>query len=115
MRFIGNADRKIMKFTIGCCTTDLYANFEKLNAYEITIPENTDKINPVDIVQKIEVKNTPEEQMAVIIQMKAQSNLELKDELRRHATKIKLSLHPLNTTRTVTREINLPDFEMEKS
>jgi hypothetical protein len=115
MRFLGNADRKIIKFTIGCSGADLSQSFGKLNSYAINVPADTSNINPADIVQKIEVENTPEEQIAILTQTVASSSAELSAELKKHATKIKLHLHPLNTVRVITREITLPDFKMEQS
>ncbi|MDR2724445.1 MAG: hypothetical protein LBB25_04605 [Holosporaceae bacterium] len=114
VRFIGNADQKIIKFTIGCSMADLSKSFEKLNSHMIQVMDDKSRINPADIVRKIEIENTPEEQIAILAKAKAHSSSELKDELKKYATKIKLSLHPLSTTKVITREINLPDFEIEK-
>ncbi|MDR2645936.1 MAG: hypothetical protein LBC04_02040 [Holosporaceae bacterium] len=115
MRFLGNADRKIIKFTIGHSGADLSQSFDKLNSHMIIVPADTGNVNPADIVQKIEVENTPEEQIAILAQTVASSSAELTAELKKHETKIKLHLHPLNTARVITREITLPDFEMEQS
>jgi hypothetical protein len=115
MRFLGDADRKIIKFTIGCSDADLSKSFDKLNSYPINVPADTGNVNPADIVQKIEVENTPEEQITILARTAANSSAELSAELKKHATKIKLYLHPLNTARVITREITLPDFEMEQS
>jgi hypothetical protein len=115
MRFLGAADRKIIKFTIGCSDADLSQSFGKLNSYPISVPADTGNVNPADIVQKIEVENAPEEQIAILARTIANSSAELSAELKKHATKIKLYLHPLNTARVITRAITLPDFEMEQS
>ncbi|MDR1551668.1 MAG: hypothetical protein LBS14_03260 [Holosporaceae bacterium] len=111
-RFIGSADRKIMKFTIGCRTADLSRSFDKLNSYEIRVDDDESRVNPGDIVQKIQVENPPEEQIEVMSRMVAHSGAELEQILRKCVTKIKLFLHPLNTARLISREIMLPDFEM---
>ncbi|MDR0555398.1 MAG: hypothetical protein LBG20_00055 [Holosporaceae bacterium] len=115
MRFIGNADRKIIKFTIGCRSADLSRNFDRLNSYEIQIANDVNRINPADIVRKIQIENSPEEQIEMLSRTIASNSSELKRRLKKHATKIRLFLHPLNTTRVITREITLPDFEMEQS
>ncbi|MDR1334587.1 MAG: hypothetical protein LBJ71_05200 [Holosporaceae bacterium] len=112
-RFVGNANQKIIKFTIGCAIADLSANFDNLNSHEITIPAEDNPINPADIVRNIEIKNTPEEQIAILSNTPLHSSAELQSLLEQHATKIKLSLHPLNTTRVITREIQLPDMILE--
>ncbi|MDR1334121.1 MAG: hypothetical protein LBJ71_02800, partial [Holosporaceae bacterium] len=65
-RFIGNADQKIIKFTIGCSVADLSPNFDDLNSHEISIAADANPINPADIVRKIEIKNTPEEQIEIL-------------------------------------------------
>jgi hypothetical protein len=110
IRFIGNADHRIIKFTVGCGNAD--RNFEKLDAYEIKIAEDDSKINPADIVKNIEIKNPPEEQISILSSMAARDVSELQRELERHPTKIKISLHPLSTTKVVTREITLPDLNL---
>ncbi|MDR2780979.1 MAG: hypothetical protein LBB21_00765 [Holosporaceae bacterium] len=112
MRFIGDADQKIIKFTIGCCVADLSDNFDRLNFYEIDVTEDENKINPADIVRKIEIKNTPEEQIEILSNENARNSSELQSVLKKHGTKIKISLHPLSTTRVVTREVRLPDIEL---
>jgi hypothetical protein len=107
-KFMANAERKIMKITIGCGGAD--ENYlEKALAYHPDIQDDDSRVNPGDIVTDIEVKNPPEEQTAHLVQMKAKDISELKDELRKWATKIKISLHPLSTTRVVSRELDLPD------
>ncbi|MDR1235661.1 MAG: hypothetical protein LBJ96_01500 [Holosporaceae bacterium] len=111
-RFVGSADKKIIKFTIGCSAADLSGNFDRLNSYEISITKDENKINPRDIVRKIEIKNSPEQQIEILSNADAHTDLELQSLLKKHATKIKLTLHPLNTTRMVTREIQLPDINL---
>ena len=115
MRFNGNADQKAIKFTIGCRAANLSRSFDKLNSYEISVSDDASNVNPADIVQKIEIENAPEEQIDVLSRTVARTSAEMKDELKKHATKIKLFLHPLNTTRVITREVTLPDFEMGQS
>ncbi|MDR0631815.1 MAG: hypothetical protein LBF54_01025 [Holosporaceae bacterium] len=115
MRFTGRVDQKVIKFTIGCCAAKLSRSFDRLNSYGIDVSDDASTVNPSDIVQKIEIKNTPEEQIDVLSRTVARTSGELKDELRKHATKIRLFLHPLNTARVITREVTLPDFEMEQS
>lgn len=111
-RFIGDAERKIIKFTIGCATADVSQNFEKLNGVKIEIPNDESRINPADIVRKIEIINPPEEQLAALSSATHRSVSELKSELNKRATKIKVSLHPLTSTRVVTREVNLPEIAL---
>jgi hypothetical protein len=113
-RFNGSADRKIIKFTIGCRATDASRNFEKLNAYKIEIPKDEVRINPADIVRKIDVTRGPEEQISALSSATVRSISELKSELKKRATKIKVSLHPLNTVRVIHREINLPDVVLNE-
>ncbi|MDR1982799.1 MAG: hypothetical protein LBQ08_03320 [Holosporaceae bacterium] len=110
--FSGNADHRIMKFTIGCCDSDQLRNFEKLNSYEIEIADDDSKINPADIVKNIEIKNKPEEQISILSSKAARNVSELQNELKKHPTKIKVSLHPLNTSRVITREITLPSLAL---
>ncbi|MDR0677205.1 MAG: hypothetical protein LBF57_00820 [Holosporaceae bacterium] len=110
IRFTATADQKIIKFTIGCRSADLSGNFAKLNSYVIEIADDESRVQPADIVKNIEIKNSPEEQ----IELMHQSFDKTLEELKKHATKIKLSLHPLSTTRSIIREINLPNFEMEQ-
>ncbi|MDR0678509.1 MAG: hypothetical protein LBF44_03165 [Holosporaceae bacterium] len=113
IRFIGNTNHRIIKFTIGCGNSNQLKNFEKLNSYEIKISEDDSKINPADIVKNIEIKNPPEEQISILSSMTARNASELQNELEKHPTKIKVSLHPLNTMKVVTREITLPDLNLD--
>ncbi|MDR3187460.1 MAG: hypothetical protein LBT63_03480 [Holosporaceae bacterium] len=109
-QFLGSADQKIMKITIGCRADGSGEDyFEKILSYDPAIGEDDSKVHPGDIVTEIEVKNSPEEQMERLAQLKAQDVSELKSELKKHATRIKISLHPINTMRVITREIDLPD------
>jgi hypothetical protein len=112
-KFIANADQQIMKITMGCSENTLEENcFEKITGHSIDITEDDSRINPSDVVTNIEIKNSPEEQIAFLSQKTAKSIFELKNALKKCVTNIKLSLHPLNTTRVVAREVNLPDFNL---
>jgi hypothetical protein len=108
-RFAGSADRKIIKFTIGCRGENPDENFERLRAYKIEIDDDDSKINPADIVKNVQIENPPEEQIATLSQTTAHSVAELQKKLK--PTKIKLTLHPLSTTRSIVREITLPQLE----
>ncbi|MDR2765951.1 MAG: hypothetical protein LBB63_00595 [Holosporaceae bacterium] len=112
-KFTASADRKIMKITIGCRVDAAAEDYlEKVSAYNPDIREDDSRLNPGDIVTDVEVKNPPEEQAARLAQVQAKDVEELKGELRKLATKIKISLHPLNTARTITRELDLPDVTL---
>ncbi|MDR1561255.1 MAG: hypothetical protein LBS23_02775, partial [Holosporaceae bacterium] len=112
-QLIANTTQKIMKITIGCCVDDFGESyFEKLKTQKIEILSDDSKINPADIVTNIDIKNSPEEQVICLSQAIAKNVSELKNILKKQATKIKISLHPLNTTRVITREINLPDLDL---
>jgi hypothetical protein len=113
-RFIANADQKIIKFTLGCSAADLSKNFDDLNSYKISVSADDNSINPADIVRKIEIKNAPEEQIETLANAHLHNSAELQSLLEEHATKVKLSLHPLNTTRIVAREIQLPDLILRR-
>jgi hypothetical protein len=111
MQFLGSADQKIMKITIGCRADGAREDYlEKISSHDFSIDKDDSKIHPADIVTDVEVKNSPEEQIKHLAQLKTQDVSELKNELKKHATRIKISLHPLNTMRVITREIDLPDI-----
>jgi hypothetical protein len=110
-RFMGNANQKIIKFTVGCRLQDLSDGFEKLASYKIEVPDDDSKIHPADIVKNIEIKNPPEEQLEILSQTTAKNAAALQQELKKHGTKIKISLHPLSTTRVIVREIALPNLK----
>ncbi|MDR2107814.1 MAG: hypothetical protein LBO73_04870 [Holosporaceae bacterium] len=111
-RLSANGNNRIMKFTLGCREADLSENFASINCAEIPIVDDNDRGNSAPVVKRIEIKNSPEEQISLLSAANAGSVSELENELKRHATKIKLSLCPLNTVRAVVREINLPDMTL---
>ncbi|MDR2067799.1 MAG: hypothetical protein LBP41_02305 [Holosporaceae bacterium] len=109
-RFLASADQKIMKITIGSRADNSKEDyFEKISSQDWVIDKDDSKIYAGDILKDVEVKNPPEEQAEHLAKLRAQDVSELKNELKKCATKIKISLHPLNTMRVITREINLPD------
>ncbi|MDR1375207.1 MAG: hypothetical protein LBJ45_00120 [Holosporaceae bacterium] len=112
-QFMGSADQKIMKITVGCRADGSEEDyFEKISSHDWTINEDDSKVQPGDIVTAIEVKNPPEEQLAQLAQLNTRDVSDLKNELKKRATRIKISLHPLNTMRVIRREINLPDIPL---
>ncbi len=114
-KFIANAEHRLLKITIGCQSDAISQDvFEKLKELSIEIAEDKTPILPSDIVKNVEIQNTPAEQLAVIGNADVNNIYELKDVLNKHATKIKLTLHPQNTVREIVSEINLPDFTIQK-
>lgn len=114
-KFFGNSKHKIMQISIACSDlNDEISTEEKLNRYlsELLIENDKVYIKPDDIVTGIEVFNSAEEQEDILLATAATTASELKSQLMNHKTKIKIKLHPLNTMRVITRNINLPDFKI---
>jgi hypothetical protein len=112
-KFIANANHRIICITIACCRDYREPPIEELNKYfdELLIDEEK-KIKPQNIITEIRVTNLPEEQEKFLSNCNAETIHELESALKKHKTKIKLRLRPLNTTRVVTKDINLPDFRI---
>lgn len=110
-KFIADADQKLLKITIACrdsCISEQsFSNLQTTVKIDI---DDTDSINPADIVTGIEIKHPPEEQIEVLQGASFSSVQQLRDTLKEHATKIKITLHPQNTVRELTKDIYLPDF-----
>ncbi|MDR1335109.1 MAG: hypothetical protein LBJ19_02450 [Holosporaceae bacterium] len=110
-----NATGKILNVSIACCLVESNDNWPALlnnymNALEI-MPEETE-LAMEDIVTDVKITNSPEEQEDMLAQQEAKSVNELKNQLKVHATKIKVTLHPFSTTREIVREIDLPEFSL---
>ncbi|MDR3179429.1 MAG: hypothetical protein LBT70_00835 [Holosporaceae bacterium] len=111
--FFADCNHRIFNITI-CCNLGGFAEIstEKINEYfqKLSINNEEEKINSQDIVTKISVENSPEEQEAQLAKIRAKSVAELKAELRRYPTKIKVVLHPLSTTKAIRKNHPIPDF-----
>ncbi|MDR2794795.1 MAG: hypothetical protein LBB12_03395 [Holosporaceae bacterium] len=111
--FFADCNHRILNITI-CCNLGGFSEIpvEKTNEYfqKLSINDEGEKINSQNIVTQISVENLPEEQEAWLAQIKAKSVAELKDELRKHPTKIKIKLHPLSTSKAIIKNHNIPDF-----
>lgn len=106
--FTGKCDSKIVQITIACCENDLHLHrFEKVKNHKIEIQVDDNKVQPADIVTNLEVINSPEEQLQILSQSNVKTIAELKNILRKHMTKIKLTMHPLSTMRFITSELTL--------
>jgi hypothetical protein len=112
--FRADGGGRLMRFTVACREADLSENFAMMNSAPVAIDPDDDRGDPCGaVVRKIEIKNSPEEQISILSASKACSVDELREELGKHATKIKLSLRPVNTTKAVVREITLPDVVLK--
>ncbi|GHU12716.1 hypothetical protein FACS189449_06900 [Alphaproteobacteria bacterium] len=111
--FFADCDCRTLNITI-CCNLDGLNEIppEKLNEYfhQLQIANDTPKMNKEDIVMKISVANMPEEQEELLSKIKAKTPAELKSELRKYPTKIKIMLHPLSTMRVITKDYQIPDI-----
>jgi hypothetical protein len=114
--FFADANHRIMRLIIACNALSEFAEIplEKLNAYfkSLSIPAGENRICLEHIVTKVQVENSPEEQEDILSKSSAKTAEELRSVLKKHPTKIKVFLHPLNTAKVVFRDVNLPDFVM---
>ncbi|MDR1361863.1 MAG: hypothetical protein LBJ16_01445 [Holosporaceae bacterium] len=111
--FSADANQRIMRFTIACNVAGFSeVPSEKLDSYfqNLSLGVEENKIEAGDIVTQILVENLPEEQEEILQQSGAKTVVDLRAELKKHPTKIKILLHPLSTTRVVSKDIKLPDF-----
>ncbi len=97
-----------MKLIIGCAP-DGFINYKN---YEISI--NTKDVKPClqNIIKDIYIENSPEEQQDLLLSKEFKSELEVKNFLKKYATKIKVKFHPLNIKREIKQEIKLADVEI---
>lgn len=111
--FIANDKHKIMQITIGCREENFRTDIsDQLNKYcsELQIEEEKSQITADDIITDINVENPPEEQERILSSEPLDSVADLRSKLLQHKTKIKLKLHPLNTTKSKAKTVVLPDF-----
>ena len=115
IKFIANADRRIMCISIACCPSGNFENYQtKLNDYCQKLQVNEVDCCPkvMDIVTGIEIQNHPEEQEKILAETEFENLENLKSKLRSHATKIKVALHPLSVMREIRNKIKLPNFDL---
>lgn len=109
-----DAHERIMRITIACSLKKHINNsLDKINEYmrSLQIPiEEKSKIALDEIVKDVEITNPPEEQEKILAQADAKSISDLESELKRHPTKIKVSLAPLSSGCIISRFLKLPDI-----
>ena len=116
IRLLAKANKKIMQITIASTLGKQIANsLEQINTYIDTLKisddeESETKIDLRDIVKDVEVINPPEEQEKILAQIPAKSISELESRLKKHSTKIRLSLAPQNFGYTKSKQLNLPEL-----
>lgn len=113
-RFIASANQKIIRISIACTLNNIVFSNEKIQRYfnGLTFKDDEIIINPEDIVDSVEIINDPEKQEQLLLLSDAKTISELESLLKKHPTKIRVKLHPLNTMRVINRDINLPDFNI---
>ena len=115
-RLLANANKKIMQITIASSLNKhISDSLDQINTYIDTLKiadneKSTMKIDLQDIIKDVEVMNPPEEQEKVLAQTYAKSISELESQLKKHSTKIRLSLAPQNFGYTKSRDLNFPEF-----
>ena len=115
-RLLANANKKIMQITIASSLNKhISDSLDQINIYIDALKiaddeKSTMKIDLQDIIKDVEVTNTPEEQEKVLAQTHAKSISELESRLKKHSTKIRLSLAPQNFGYTKSRDLNLPEL-----
>ena len=116
IRLLAKANKKIMQITIASSLGKQIANsLEQINTYIDTLKISDDegsetKIDLRDIVKDVEVINPPEEQEKILAQIPAKSISELESRLKKHSTKIRLSLSPQNFEYTKSKQLNFPEL-----
>ncbi|MDR3151224.1 MAG: hypothetical protein LBT67_00030 [Holosporaceae bacterium] len=114
--FFADANHRIMRLVIACNASSGFTEIplEKLNTYlkNLSITAGENRVGLEHIVTKVLVENLPEEQEDILGRSDAKTTAELRSILKKHPTKIKVFLHPLNTARVVSKDVNLPDFVM---
>ena len=114
-KFFADSQTRKMDVSIACCPVGFVDEYlEKLNEYCDAIKIKTDSCcpAPTDIVKEIEIQNPPEFQEKVLRETPAKNVEDLTSALRHHATKIKISLHPINVVREIVNKIHLKDFNL---
>lgn len=114
--FTGNDKHKIIQITIGCRSSEYKNNIaEQLEKYfsELKIEETKTHINADNIIMDINVLNPPEEQDYILSKEPINSIADIKSKLSQHKTKIRMKLHPLNTCKSISKNIELPDFKIQ--
>ncbi|MCR5224466.1 MAG: hypothetical protein K6C34_00085 [Alphaproteobacteria bacterium] len=113
--FSADSSHRLLKITVGCQRKAISPNiFKQLSELSIPVSEDKAPILPSDIVRNVEIQNSPEEQLIMLAHSDANDARELKEVLKKHPTKIKLTLHPQNTVREIVTEIKLPNFEINE-
>ena len=111
--FFADSEKRRMNISVACCPCGYFEDyFRILDGYckEISVKEEICDPNPDEIVTNIEIQNSPEEQEKILSETVAKKTEDLISELRKHATKIKIHLHPINVVREIVTKINLKDF-----
>ena len=103
-------DSRLMKITVGYSPKISSDIFSK--NYQFEIEKNSSQVEMEDVVTDVIVENSPEEQDTLLSAEQFSSFAEAKSFLKNHATKIKVSLHPLSTKREISTVVKLPDLEV---
>lgn len=108
-QLIASCKKAFIKVTIGCGLAEDSA-WEQIKNWspDVNIEEKSPTID--DIIRSVEVLNPPEQQIEMLQNFQGNSISELRGNLQKISTKIKVVLKSQNNVATVYRDINLPDI-----